>query len=351
MSLVICKIDIIDYVIDYSYNIYMTPITLTQLGYLVAVATHGHFGHAAAACCVTQPTLSMQIQKAEQQLGVVIFDRTRVPVVPTAVGLQIIAQARIILQETARLVELCNDRPSQVSGTLRVGMLPTLGPYLLPRMVGMLAANFPALHLVVEELLTATIVARLREETLDVGLIATPAVAPDILQWPLFTEPLFGYINRAHPLAGHATLRIEDIVPHSLWLLSEAHCLGQQTRELCRLTAEADAADFPGTLQLRFESGSLEMLKQLVEQNIGITLLPALCVAALHSDAPTARVMPCAEPTPTREISLVSRRAYVKQHLVEAFVASLLQALPDIVQTAIPGSTRWRIGGPTATRL
>lgn len=324
----------------------MSAVTLSQLHYLVAVATYGHFGHAAAACGVTQPTLSMQIQKAEQLLGVVIFDRTQTPVIVTEIGVRVIAQSRVTLREAARLVELCADRLGMVTGTLRVGMLPTLGPYLLPRLVSTLAARFPGLQLVVEELLTDTIIARLREETLDIGLIATPAIALDILQWPLFTEPLVGYIHREHPLARHAVLRIADIVPHDLWLLSEAHCLGQQTRELCRLSAEQSKLCLPFVLQIQFESGSLEMLKQMVEQNGGITLLPALCVDALHAVPPRVRIIPCAAPTPTREISLVSRRAYVKQHLVEALVGTMLQSLPQTVRPKMADPAGWRIQAP-----
>ena len=206
-----------------------------------------------------------------------------------------------------------------------------------------LAARFPGLQLVVEELLTDTIITRLREETLDIGLIATPAIALDILQWRLFNEPLVGYVHRDHPLARHAELQIADIVPQDLWLLSEAHCLGQQTRELCRLSAEQNKLCLPLVLQIQFESGSLEMLKQMVEQNGGVTLLPALCVNALHAAPPTARIIPCAAPTPTREISMVSRRAYVKQHLVEAFVGTVLQSLPQTVQTHIADPAGWRI--------
>ncbi|MEO7910587.1 MAG: hydrogen peroxide-inducible genes activator [Roseiflexaceae bacterium] len=327
----------------------MSTVTLSQLHYLVAVATHGHFGHAAAACGVTQPTLSMQIQKAEQQLGVVIFDRTQTPVIVTEIGTRVIAQARITLREAARLVELCDDRQGMIVGMLRVGLLPTLGPYLLPRLVATLAARFPGLQLVVEELLTATIIARLREETLDIGLIATPAIALDILQWPLFTEPLVGYVHCDHPLSRQAELRIADIVPQDLWLLSEAHCLGQQTRELCRLSAEQSKECLPFVLQIQFESGSLEMLKQMVEQNGGVTLLPALCVNALHAAPPTARIIPCATPTPTREISLVSRRAYVKQHLVEAFVGTVLESLPQTIHQSTISSSGWRIQAPGAS--
>jgi LysR family transcriptional regulator, hydrogen peroxide-inducible genes activator len=157
----------------------------------------------------------------------------------------------------------------------------------------------------------------------------------------LFSEPLVGYVHLAHPLAQQAELRIADIAPQDLWLLSEAHCLGQQTRELCRLLAEQDMSCLPFELQIRFESGSLEMLKQMVEHNGGVTLLPALCVSAFPAALPTARIIPCAAPVPSREIGLVSRRAYMKQHLVEAFVRTLLQSLPSTVQTSVAELMGW----------
>ena len=316
----------------------MATLSLTQMEYIVTVAEHGHFGNAAAECGVTQPTLSMQIGKAESALGVVLFDRARQPVVPTDVGARVVAQARVVLRETARLHELCQE---PVGGTLRVGVLPTLGPYLLPRLLPTLQASFPGLRLHVEELLTDTLLARLRAETLDVALIATPAVAADLLQWPLFREPLVGYVSRRHTLAGTRTLHLHDIDPADLWLLSEAHCLGQQTRELCRLSGELGAARVPGAPAVRFESGSLEMLKQMVEHGGGVTLLPALCVDTLMDTHPAAGPIPLAPPVPGREVSLVARRAFVKQFLIEAFVNTLLAALPPTVEHAVAGP--WRI--------
>jgi LysR family hydrogen peroxide-inducible transcriptional activator len=314
-------------------------VTLKQLQYIVTVAHFGHFGHAADACFVTQPTLSMQVQKAEQQLGVVIFDRTQLPIVPTEVGERVIAQARVVLREAARLVEICEDRSDMVQGSLRVGVLPTLAPYVLPRLLPILTQKYPGLQVQVEEVMTELIVRRLREETLDIGLIATPALAPDILQWPLFVEPLYGYVHSAHTLAGHEWLEVGDILSSDVWLLREAHCFGQQTRELCRISG--NDAKLEG--QIRFESGSIEMLKQMVEFNGGLTLLPALSVSAMSVTPASVRVVPFSRPAPSREVSLVSRRAFVKQHLIEAFVRSLLSSLPPVVQTHIADPMLWRL--------
>lgn len=320
----------------------MSPITLVQLQYLVAVATHAHFGRAAEACCVTQPTLSMQIQKVERQLGVVIFDRTHTPVIPTEVGRRIIAQAHVALREAARIIELSADTPGIVAGTLRVGMLPTLCPYLLPRLVSRLATRYPQLQIIVEELLTDTIVDRLREETLDIGVLATPSIAPDVVQWHLFSEPMLAYVNRSHDLAQKEGLRITDIEPQDLWLLSEVHCFGQQIRELCQIHTNTDTSCPSLAHNIRFESGNLEMLKHLVEYNGGLTLLPAISIESMHSIPPHIRIIPISRPVPLRHVSLAARRAYVKQFLVDAFTDILLESIPDTACTSKANASTWR---------
>lgn len=320
----------------------MNSITLVQLEYLVSVAEYGHFGRAAAACCVTQPTLSMQIQKAEQQLGAVLFDRSRTPVVPTDVGRKVVAQARVVLREAARLAELCSAAEGMVAGVLRVGVLPTLGPYLMPQLVSALAERYPQLQVVLEELQTEVIVERLREESLDIGLVATPHVAADLLQWPLFSEPLLGYVHAQHALAGHSSLRLAELPPEDVWLLSEAHCLGQLTRDLCHLSGGRGEQCLAFGRTFQFESGSIEMLKQLVAHNGGLTLLPALSVEPRAALPDMVRLIPFAAPAPARHVSLACRRAYVKQHAVAAFAQLLLATLPGAVALAEDAPAAWR---------
>ena len=309
-------------------------MTLTQLAYAVAVDTHGHFGQAAAACHVTQPTLSMQLRKLERGLNVVLFDRSRMPVVATDLGRLLLDQARVVLQEASRLPDLRDQRLGHVTGELRVGALPTLAPYLLPRFLQPLTDAHPGLRLVVEELPTAGILDRLRQETLDAGLIATREATPGTVARVLFEEPFVGYVHRDHPLAGRAALTHADLSLDDVWLLSEAHCLRAQTMQLCQERG-AEPGGAPSCARaVRFESGNLETLKRLVERSGGLTLLPRL---ALGDDAPgstaadrgaAALVIPFAAPTPVRPITLVRRRAYLKRHLVDAFVASLMASLP-----------------------
>lgn len=303
-------------------------MTLTQLTYVVAVDTYGHFGRAADACFVTQPALSMQVRKLERELGLVLFDRSRAPVVPTELGRRVVEQARVVLREAARIPELRDEASGETSGELRVGVLPTLGPYLLPRFVHGLARRHPHLELVLEEGLTDTLLERIRNETLDVALIATDD-ADDVALRPLFEEPLLAYVSSGHPLAARATVTPRDLPREDFWLLSEAHCLRAQTLQFCE-GGEAEPARC--THGIRMESGNLETLKRLVENGEGFTLLPALAVDGLRGDHPGARLVPFAEPVPTRQVVMARRRVYLKRHLVDAFLSELLASLPPSVR-------------------
>ena len=303
-----------------------STITLTQLAYAVALDTHRHFERAAAACHVTQPTLSMQLRKLEHALGATLFDRSRTPVVPTDVGAILLEQARVILRESARLEELRDAARGTIAGELRVAVIPTLAPYLLPQVLELLGERHPELELVVEERVTESVLAGLRDDSLDAGLVATAMSAPDIVGRSLFHEPFVGYVSRTHRLAGRARLVLGDLSVDDLWLLSEGHCLRTQVVTLCRQRrsrgAASATASAPGcTRMARFESGNLETLKRLVERGVGMTLLPSLAAAALSTAAQRRLLVSFAEPAPSRTIRLVRRRRHVRAHLVNAFVA------------------------------
>ena len=314
-------------------------LTLTQLAYVVAVDTHRHFGRAAAACHVTQPTLSMQLGKLERALGATLFDRTRAPVVPTALGAQVAAQARVVLREAARVVELGNGDEREVAGELRLGVIPTLAPYLLPRVLDELVRRHPRLELVVEERLTDDVLDGLRHDALDVALLASPAgPAPELEERALFHEPFVGYVGAGHRLAHHATLAATDLSLDDLWLLAEGHCLRSEAVRLCgqreargargamRGAMRGAASTRPG--RARFESGNLETLKRLVERGQGMTLLPALAAAELPTAAQRRLVRAFDAPVPTRTIRLVRRRALRRPQLADALTAAVLEVLP-----------------------
>jgi LysR family hydrogen peroxide-inducible transcriptional activator len=317
-------------------------LTLTQLAYVVAVDTHRHFGRAAAACHVTQPTLSMQLGKLERTLGATLFDRTRAPVVPTALGVLVAAQARVVLREAARVTELGQAADGAVAGELRLGVIPTLAPYLLPRVLDELARRHPLLALVVEERLTDDVLDGLRHDALDAALLASPAgPAPELEERALFHEPFVGYVGAAHRLAGQDTLAAGDLSLDDLWLLAEGHCLRSDVVRLCgqREARGARGASPARPGGARFESGNLETLKRLVERGQGMTLLPALAAAELSTAAQRRLVRPFDAPAPSRTIRLVRRRALRRPQLADALAAAVLDVLPPSCTLARPART------------
>ncbi len=319
--------------------------SITQLEYAVAVASHGHFGRAAAACDVSQPALSMQLRKLEQSIGVELFDRSRQPVVPTAIGEILIEQARVVLREAGHLADLRNVHAGVVAGELRVGVIPTLAPYLLPRFLRSLTAQYPDLRLTVDELPTDRLLESLRSDALDLALIATAPETPGLSQRPLFREPLFVYAHVDHPLARLDFVRAQELSGADVWLLSEEHCLREQTVRLCRdrnaVLGKRPRAGAPGGGRdrsdngpaaevscahlVRFESGNVETLRRLVEGGDGFTLLPQL---ALPDPVPAeARVIPFRENGAFREVRAIQRRVALKRPLVEAFLAAVSQSV------------------------
>jgi LysR family hydrogen peroxide-inducible transcriptional activator len=305
-----------------------SAVSLTQLRYIVALDHHGNFGRAADACHVTQPTLSMQLHKLEETLGVTLFDRSRMPVVATDVGRLIVDQARVVLREAEWIADLRDMADGVVAGELRLGVIPTLAPYLLPRALRDLKARHPALELVVEELVTEQVVAALRLDRLDAGLIATVPDAADIVSTPLFHEPFVGYVSEGHRLSARRTISTDDLSADDCWVLAEGHCLRTQVSTLCGRAARGGRSADACTRNARFESGNLETLKRLVEQGDGMTLLPALAAADLSPELARRHLRPFTAPGPSRDVLLVTRRAHLKRHLIDAVVEAVRRSLP-----------------------
>lgn len=310
-------------------------ITLTQLAYAVAVDTHRHFERAARACNVTQPTLSMQLRKLEIALGVTLFDRTSTPVIPTDVGRVLIEQARVVLLESARLGELCDAASGVIAGELRLGVIPTLAPYLLPNVLEVAAERHPQLEIIIEERVTEAVFDGLRDDTLDAGLVATVVDSPGIISRTLFREPFLGYVSSGHRLSGKTKLEVSALSLDDLWLLSEGHCLRTQVVTLCQQRTQrrnASKNEGPGCTRLaRFESGNLETLKRLVERGLGMTLLPALAAAALGTNAQRRMLIPFADPAPGRAIRLVRRRRHSREQAVRAVTAIVREVATTIL--------------------
>ncbi|MCU0352759.1 MAG: hydrogen peroxide-inducible genes activator [Cytophagales bacterium] len=297
-------------------------MTTTQLEYIVAVDTYRHFSLAAEHCFVTQPTLSMQIQKLEDELGVRLFDRSRQPVTPTPVGEAVIAQARNVLRETQRIREIVQHQRDAITGELRLGIIPTLAPYLLPLFLQPLLRKHPELRLKISEHTTETIVEKLKNNQLDAGLLVTPLNDNHLHEHVLFYEELVVYLAQANGLAQKNYVLAADIDVSRLWLLEEGHCMRSQIMNLCELRARS-----PRSLNCEYEAGSIETLRKMVELNDGITILPELSLHDLPEDK-MSLVRYFAEPAPVREVSLVTHRNYVKRRLVETMKDEILSAIP-----------------------
>lgn len=297
-------------------------MTFTQLEYIVAVDMYRHFAEAAQHCFVTQPTLSMQIHKLEEELGVKIFDRSKQPVLPTEAGVEIIEQSRRILSERNALTEMIDSRKGIVNGELKVGIIPTLAPYLLPLFITSFTKKYPQVRLVVNELTTANIIIKLREGKIDAGILVTPLQEQGIKEDVLFYEELTAYVSKNNEAYKKNYVLAKDIDPDKLWLLEEGHCFRSQIVNLCELRRSGKTAHF------EYEAGSLETLRRMVDLNDGITILPELA-SMDFSGQQMKMIRHFKHPAPVREVSIVTHRDFVKRKLVEVLKQTILQSIPD----------------------
>ena len=296
------------------------PITLKQLRYLVAVADERHFGRAAAACNISQPSLSAQIQNLEEVLGVVAFERTKRRVMPTPIGETLVARARRVLSEAEAFVAQARRSAPPLTGPFRLGAIPTLAPYLLPRVMPGLRAAFPELRLYLREDLTDRLLDRLDRGTLDAILIALPAGRPGLSERPLYDEPFLLATPPDHALAGREPVHRSDLAGHQLLLLEDGHCLRDQALEFCGIGGDME--------QDRFGASSLETLREMVAGNIGITLIPELFAAGTGADGAIS-LMRFADPPPHRRIGLVWRRSSARAADIAELGDFLAANLPD----------------------
>ncbi len=301
-------------------------MTFIQLEYIVAVDTWRHFATAAEHCFVTQPTLSMQIQKLEEELDLKIFDRSKQPVVPTETGVEIIGQARAILSGRNKLLQSIQEKKGLLVGELRIGIIPTLAPYLLPLFVQPFTRKYPGVRLVVHELMTDLIITRLREGKIDAGILVTPLQEPGIEEFVLFYEEMMAYVSRKNAAYKKTYMLPQDIDPDKLWLLEEGHCLRSQIVNLCELQKISRENS-----HFEYEAGSIETLRRMVEMNDGITILPELATL----DMPAAQrqlIRYFKKPSPMREVSLVIHRNQVKQRLIEVLKQEILLTIPEKIR-------------------
>jgi LysR family transcriptional regulator, hydrogen peroxide-inducible genes activator len=300
-------------------------MTFTQLEYILAIDTHRHFAKAADACFVTQPTLSMQVGKLEKTLGVKIFDRTH-PVVPTEAGKQILEQAKKILLEKSRVSEIISQKKGLVEGELRIGIIPTLAPYLLPLFVQSFLRKYPRVKLVVFEKTTEALVEGLRDSSLDAGILVTPLNEKGLREEVLFYEELLVYVSENNGLFQKTYILAREIDPNKLWLLEEGHCFRSQTINLCELFKASRR-----TSHFDYEAGSFETLRRMVELTDGITILPELATLDF-SKKQQGLIRRFRKPSPMREVSMVVRRDFVKERLVKILKDEILICTPDKIK-------------------
>lgn len=295
-------------------------MTLTQLEYMVAVDTYRHFVLAAEKCFVTQPTLSMQLQKLEDELGIKLFDRTKQPVIPTEIGARIIAQARVVLREAERIQQMINSEKNVMTGELRIGIIPTLAPYVLPTLFKQMREKYPQLELVIKETITEEIIHELKNNRLDCGLVVTPLKDASIKEDVLFYEELFVYVSRKNVLYDKKYVLADDINPDQLWLLEEGHCFRSQVLNLCELRKNAD-------LHFKYATGNIETLKRMVDKSDGLTILPELAVMEFNKNQ-MKLVKRLKDPAPAREVSLVTHRDHIKTKLIQTLKDEILEMVP-----------------------
>jgi len=313
-------------------------MTITQLEYAVAVATYHSFVSAAEKCFVTQPTLSMQIQKLEDELGIRLFDRTKHPIAVTEIGERVIAQARAALSECERIGEIVQTEQDKLSGPFRLAVIPTAAPYILPGLLDRYTKAHPDVALRISEKETNAAIRALRDGEIDAALLSTPLNTRDLREYPLYHEAFVAYFSEDEPALKKRTILPEDVALERVWLLSEGHCMRNQVLDLCSEQVEKLQAERP----LRYESSHVETLRRMVDTAGGLTIMPEMAAMELSEDAQD-RLRYFSDPEPVREMSLVTTDHFVRM--------ALLQSLMDAIGAGLPEKMRVQKGKRKVLRI
>ena len=302
-------------------------VNLRDLKYLVAVAETRHFGRAAERCFVSQPTLSGQIRKLEQELGVALFERTNRRVTITPIGERILEHAHRLIEQAEAIEELARRERDPVSGPLRVGAIPTVSPYLMPLLLLPLRKAYPRLRLILSEEITETLLQRLRAHEIDAAIIATDVDDASLVSQPLFREPFWFAMPRDHPLYNKDSIEETDLEQVDLLVLADGHCLARQVMDVCRIADRQQQGEYAD-----LRAASLVTLLQLVGAGFGCTLVPALAVGGTWMTDGGVVARPLDWPDAHRTVRLVYRESFPRRATIDAFVAVLRRHLPNTVQ-------------------
>lgn len=298
-------------------------MTLTQLEYIIALDNFRHFVTAAESCNVSQPNLTTQVKKLEDEIGVKIFDRDAKPLQPTTVGSLIILKTRKILKEVSELKEFVLTEKESLEGEFTLGVIPTISPYLLPLFLPEFVKSNPQTKLKIREMQTSEIIQGLQRGTLDIGLLATPLEEKSILETPLFYEPFLLYLPTDHPFLKRTHIIPAMLDTNQILVLDEGHCFREQTLSICNKRGNSNNFGF------EFQSGSIESLTRLVDKGVGYTLVPEMAMIG-KDDNKNLRKFDA--PEPVREISLVVTKNFTKNVLVQAIRKSILLSIPERFQ-------------------
>ena len=297
-------------------------MTLTELKYIVAVAREKHFGHAAEACFVAQPTLSVAIKKLEDELGVTIFERGGTEVSVTPLGAQIVAQAERVLEQTAAIKEIAKQNKDPLAGPLRLGVIYTIAPYLLPPLVKSMIERVPQMPLVLQENFTTRLIELLRQGELDAAIMALPFADQGLMVQPLYDEPFVVALPRNHPWANRTSIDAQELKSETMLLLGSGHCFRDQVLEVCpemsRFSTSGDG------IARTFEGSSLETIRHMVASGIGITVLPRASVPDMNAKDGMLRYLPFSEPQPTRRVVIAWRKSFTRGAAIEAVREAIL---------------------------
>ncbi|MBO5720148.1 MAG: LysR family transcriptional regulator [Bacteroidales bacterium] len=293
-------------------------MTLQQLEYIVAVDKYRHFVKAAESCNITQSTLSSLIQKLENELDIIIFDRTSHPVKPTPIGEEIISQAKIVLYNAEQLKEFVKLQKEEESGTLKIGTVSTIAPYILPKLFKKLTTEYPQIHLSVEEARISTITDKLLRAELDVAILPTPIDSNELLEIPLYKERFMAYVSPNESFYDREQVCVSKMPTENLWVLREAYCPNSSKFTFC-CRERGNAAIY--------EAGSIETLVKIVDENGGFTIIPELHINLLSYEQ-QKRIKPMCNPEPSREIALVVRKDFVRERLINILAKTIIDVIP-----------------------
>lgn len=313
--------------------------TISQLQYIVTVDKLKHFGRAAEACHVSQPSLSAQIHKVEDEINMVIFDRQKKPVHTTPKGAVFVEQAKVVLREHYKLMEMAKKTEQEIIGHFRIGVIPTVAPYLIPLFIEDFSVKYPRVQLQIEEMKTDTIIQELKRDDLDGAILATPLGETSLIERILYYEDFQLYVSEKNRLSQKKLVSEEDLDGSELWLLEDGHCLRNQIIKMCSLRK-----DSPVFKNISFESGNLDTLRNLVKNSHGYTVLPASQVHNLSSEEKEKYVRNFKAPVPTREISLIYRKDQWKLDIIGAIEASIMGSIPKDLKNTVNKKSNHVIG-------